>query len=278
MKDTLHVTAVATDSYVGFVPLFLHYLFEVYPHYYATIFVRDMPDNVWNALYRHKYAKRFDIVDGEFDGYPNDEHGDRTALKFLLFTTDRVKKYFYDTKYCYQTDIDMMIHAEKRGILEQHVEHCETLGLPYSNAIRPNVPPTVMGLNFMTAEYIERIQPVSDVWNAKFRKYGISLIPKPQRCIGERVLYEIINDSGIGLPPHPDTVENKQSSSRLQLFRPWHAVNVGFARHPELLGRTAGNQGRWAIINSMRHDEYFELLPQWGKKAWKVMDDVWGPK
>jgi hypothetical protein len=277
MNESLHVLAVATNDYVGFIPLFAHYLFTAYPDYHATIFVRGVPEDVNDALVGHEHAHRFNVVDGEFDGYPR-ERSDNNALKYLLFTTDRVRKYFSKTEYAYIADIDVLYVREDPGILESHLEHCETLGLPYSNAIRENVPPTITGVQFVTAEYIDRIRDASDVWDAKFKEHGMSLIKRPQRVPDERVLYELVRDSGIGLPPHPDDLPDDLGHAHLPShprFRPSHGINIGFARHPELLEYSESRERMLNMLLHAMHTRYFNLIPEWGKIAWGHICEKW---
>lgn len=276
MDKRMHIIAVATNEYVGFIPLFLHYMFKAYPDYYVIIFVRDMPDSMWDVLRNHEHSAKFSIIDGELEGYPQIEREDSTALKYLLFTTDRVEKYFYGVEYAYIADIDVLYYREDPGILESHLEHCKRIGLPYSNCIRANVPPTITGVYFVTREYIDRIQEVSDVWDTKFREHGIRLIKTPQRVRDERILYELVVDSGMGLPPSPplDDLGFTLDPTHPR-FRPAHGINIGFARHPELLRYTERNNAALKKVLPLMHDEYFDLIPDWGKKAWGHICDKW---
>ena len=81
-------------------------------------------------------------------------------------------------------------------------------------------------------------------YDAEFRVRGDNVLDTANGIPDERLLYQIIRDSGVGLPPQ-HTLEDDPLQERLsdpanyhdQVFRPWHGLNIGagFAKAPKLL-------------------------------------------
>lgn len=270
----LHVVTVANEEYVGFVPLFLHCVLGAYPDYKATVFVRGkIPGDVLAALSSHEYWSRFSVVRGEFVGYPEGRK-ETASLRYLLFTPDRIGKYFSTDEYIYITDVDLMIVGEEDGIVEQHVRHMYGLGLPYSNMLRPYRPTVLTGLHFVTAEYIYAVAETTARYDAEFRARGLDVVDEQGCILDERLLYQIVRDSGIGLPPHPS--EAVGVIGEIARFRPWHGVNIGFGRQKldilEIASRYASTYAQ--LVDSIKW-EYVRLIPSWGKKAMVSLAEAW---
>lgn len=271
--STLHVTTVADKGYCGIIPLYLHCLLTAYPRYHATVFTRDLPGDIEDVLKKHPHRDRFKIVKHEFDDYPIGPK-ETASLRFLLFTPERVEQFFRDDDYVYITDVDMMFVRERPGILRQHIEHMKVLGLPYSNKLRACYPTTLTGAHFVSAEYIEDIQYMTGCYDDDFYEDGLDVLDTQDCIVDERLLYQIVRDSVIRLPPHPDEIRPRDAES--VLFRPWHGINIGYGRQPiEKVKSRELHAPQYAKFKAIADDGYLKLLPDWAKKALERMEIKW---
>jgi len=109
-------------------------------------------------------------------------------------------------------------------------------GMCYSNVLRGYRPFVMTGLHFVTAEYIRRIAPTVNQYDKLFREKGLGVLDAPAKIKDERLLYQIVRDSGLQMAPIWDHTKPRDydpedpASCDRKLFRPWHGLNIGRAR------------------------------------------------
>ena len=239
----LCVTTVVDGGFQRYTPLFILSLLTAYPDYSVRVFIVDKPgDALLTGMRLLDGLGDWAIITEELDGYPKCRRLG-AYLRYLLFTRRRAERYFAGYDYVYITDGDMLITREDPPLHVQHLEHMQEIGLPYSDILRHNERQVATGLLFASQEFIERVGATVDWYDAEFRVRAEGVIDTPKKSIpDERLLYQIIRDSGVGEPPQhmlaADPLQERLSdpaSCYDRVFRPWHGMNVGagFAR-PEL--------------------------------------------
>jgi len=232
------VATVAEGWYQEYIAPYLYCLCRAYPEYDVLIFARDkLTEETLAALDLLSCRYNFQIVTWEFEGYPNEPHM-AAALRWVLFTRGRIERYFIEYDYIYINDIDILIMPESPSLAWQHIEHMRTLRLPYSNVVRDYDPPCLTGCHFVSADYVKKIAPITNSYNHCLRREGMSIVDKA-KIPDERLLYQIVRDAEIGLPPRHESEEVSEAemfnpANYQQIwFRPHHGIHVGIGRDPQ---------------------------------------------
>lgn len=231
------ITTVVDGEFQRYVPLFILSALTAYPDYSVRVFVRDEPSEELqrgaDVLFRIHGLGEWLIICGELDGYP-DVPRLGAHLRYLLFTPERAARDWDAFDYVYITDADMLIVRQDPPLHVQHIEHMAATGLCYSDVLRAGEPNVVTGLLFASWEFIQRVGPTVATYDAAFRELGEGVLDTAKRIPDERLLYQIIRDSGVGLPPQrnadTDPLAERMSDPanyRDQVFRPWHGLNIG---------------------------------------------------
>jgi hypothetical protein len=206
---------------------------RAYPGYSLRVFVRDEPGpELQRGMELLEYAGDFEVITGAF-GWYFDVPRIGAYLRFLLFTEERAH-YWDGFDYVYITDADMLIVRQEPALHEQHVAHMEAIGLPYSAMMRAGEPNVVTALLFASREFIERICESATDYDRRLSATGQAVLDTARRIPDERLLYQIIRDSDIPLPPQHDAKADPDgarlsdpSNYRERVFRPWHGLNLG---------------------------------------------------
>ena len=231
------ITTVVDGGFQRYTPLFILSALTAYPDYSVRVFVRDTigPELAagMQLLDSIEGLGDWQIIPGELDGYPKCRRLG-AFLRYLLFTRDLTARYFSEFDHAYVTDGDLLITRETPPLHIQHIEHMKVIGLPYSNIIRCGTPHALTGLLFVSQEFIQLVAPSVERYDAAFREKGDGVLTQSRRIPDEQLLYQIVRDSGIGLPPQhmieDDPLQERLSdpaSYRDRVFRPWHGLNIG---------------------------------------------------
>ncbi len=287
------VTTVVDSNFEGYIPLFLYCLFSAYPEYEARVFFTDPinPDIV-RLLADVRVLGKFEVDRAECLGYPKEPRM-AAGLRFLVFTPERIRRYFDNFNAVYVADADLLLVGEQPPLHEQHVAHCRTLGLPYSNMVRDHTVEMLTGLHFITRDGMLAVAEQTVRYDALVRAGGWACIEQ-QKCIcDEQLLYQIVRDSGIGLPPkcqrnaENDVAQMLPGNSHLVWWRPWHGTNLGYAGvardHPEAWAELADIDLIRDYVEAL--DSYsgfplfrrcFEAMPLRGKQAYRRYLELFG--
>jgi len=93
------------------------------------------------------------------------------------------------------------------------------------------------GCHFVSAQYIKKIEHVTNKYNRRLKQRGMSIVDEA-RIPDERLLYQIVRDSELGLPPRHESIMVNEvdvfnpANWQKTWFRPHHGVHVGMGRYP----------------------------------------------
>jgi hypothetical protein len=266
MKKPLCVTTFVFGDYQEYIPIFVYFVLRAYPDYYPLIFMQGALDaRVRQRLELLRGLGRFRVQDNF-----------QTALHWVGHRAKAVRWLLYDGEFAdydavYSGDIDMLIMPENPKLHEQHDIHCEVLGLPYSNIIRPprvvrikkdplsiakrlvqyGVRDTLRALPL----YETRVSQLSGLHYMRTDAYFRAVLPKMLEFMGllgggrgktvlpmdkylngfrnEAFLLDLISDSGLGLPPPVEYGPDLLDYRNFSKpgFRPHHGIHLGIFRN-----------------------------------------------
>ena len=114
----------------------------------------------------------------------------------------------------------------------------KTLGLCYSNMLRDPrrfADRHLTGLHFCGQEFIRKVQAKCTEYDGLVRVNGGGVLDGKPVIYDERLLYQIVRDAGLSLPPYmSDDYDDPSNPAnyRNAHFRPWHGINIGRAMVP----------------------------------------------
>lgn len=286
------ITTVVDQKFQHYIPLWVYCIFAAYPEYHVKVWLSDEPTPMLlkgiQPLWR---MGALELVEGEFKRY--EHHPPRFAawLRYLLFTHNRYH-YWRQYDWVYITDADLMMVRQEPPLHVQHQRHMDTLGLPYSNMLRDPMrfaDKHLTGLHFCSQEFIKLIMPKCTEYDGLFRVNGGGVLDGKPIIYDERLLYQIVRDAGMGMPPHlnDDDLEAENSANyRSAHFRPWHGINIGRAMSPGFSSENfvRASLGWWQdtvrAFVELSHDDLFwrcygYMTPK-AKRALKNMVEVSG--
>lgn len=247
-------------EYTRYIPYYIYSVLKSYPDYYVKVYSNaplSSNENKSLELIRNHISSNFEVIEGYLD-YINLESSTKIVggigktFRFLLPYEE-----FKDFKYAYIGDVDFLIIRETPSLLEGHKEHCNTIGVPYSNAIRPHSK-RLTGLHFIEVEeyYNKMDRLIKEYLNNPNVLYNEVKNIKNN----EEFLYKII-EKGIGF-----------GNIREHHYRPPHGFHVGVGRKGDddherkrKLDRYMGqkqlyNQGVIDQLNAYYEDPLFKEL------------------
>ncbi len=273
MKKMCVVTYVFGKKYQSFIPLYIYSVLRAYPEYDVFIYTDSKLDEICKKqLKTIKHMGRFYIrdIDNLNCKITNKALKNLNISKAMRWFLWEEEFFSYEAIYC--GDIDIFVCKEEAGIFEQHMKHCDSLGLPYSNYVRTlqekrNLVSTLLnvknngilgtlrcykeperaynrlsGLHFVKSkEYYEFIKDaipgiisdLNDVVEFKSKRWNTCNIND------ESVLYELVKDSGLGLPAY-HKVTGKElveiDNPENVVYRPHHGLHLALWR-ADSLGR-----------------------------------------
>ncbi len=193
MHDICFFTSV-NSSYQKYIPWHIYFILKSYPE--ASVMI------ALSGTLNNRTQRAIDLLDGNFTiiqkAFPEYECNNQDTIKCLRWLT--LLPQFLEHEYMLIGDVDMAICRESPSLIEQHIRHCESLGLPYSNFIRPETPTRMSGVHFIkTGEWFDSTTEQRKKFLRLLRCGGIKFNnPKGHN---EQLLYSIIKESEIGLPP-----------------------------------------------------------------------------
>lgn len=227
------VTTCVSEDYQHFVPLWAWCLNRAYPEYAVKVFLTEP------ALpFLRVASRRLDVqlIEGEFGPKRYERRPRRFAAwcRYLLFTEAR-RHHWRDHDWVYITDGDLMVVREEPPLHVQHLEHMKVTGLCYSNLLRDPLrfdSEHMTGLHFCGREFIEAVTGKCTEYDGLFRVVGGGVLDGKPVIHDERLLYQIVRDSGLPMPPlllDGDVDVDSPARHKQAHFRCWHGLNVGRA-------------------------------------------------
>ncbi|MFD1335295.1 hypothetical protein ACFQ4N_06920 [Oceanobacillus iheyensis] len=213
------VAVYVFGSYTRYAPYYIYSILKSYPDYYVKVFSKDpltANENKALELIRNEVSPNFEVVEGYLDDYINLDDPSKmvgsigTILRFLIPYEE-----FKDFEYVYIGDIDFLIIREKPTLVDVHKKHSKKIGVPYSNAIRPDSK-RLTGLHFFKVkDYYKKMNPIIEYY---LENPSILYDEVKALRYDEEFLYKII-EKGIGL----GKIEE-------HFFRPPHGFHIGVGR------------------------------------------------
>ncbi|QQK80839.1 hypothetical protein HUG20_13675 [Salicibibacter cibi] len=213
MKKPLCMSVYVFGNYTKYIPYYVYSILKSYPNYFVKVFVMDRLSTKENAcmkMIKKNLSTNFEIKENYFPYTPFKDGKKGKPFRFLIPQTE-----FSEFEYVYIGDIDFLITKETPSLLEGHVNHCEKIGLPYSNQIRSNSE-RLTGLHFFNVdEYYKKMNPIIEYYHHHLDEV-YSFMKRYQT--DEKFLYHII-EKGIGFG------KINQFS-----YRPHHGFHLGILR------------------------------------------------
>jgi len=220
------------DIYYEDIPYYIYSVLETQPNAFVKIFTeKKVPKRVKEALNilvnrNFKIVENFSLINYKKE-MPIIESQFKKTTRFLL-----PKEHFTGFDFAYIGDIDFLMYKEKEIIAESHLKHCDNIGLPFSNGIRPNGK-QMTGLHFIKCkEYFEKMDKVINRAIETNLLYLIEL-PKIENIRNEHILYELIR-IGLGF----NGLEKEITDGNELYYRPHHGIHLGVLRSKDFLPRS----------------------------------------
>jgi hypothetical protein len=245
-KDLCITTYVFGNKYQQFIPLYLYSIMRAYPEYEAIVFIDDkLDENVKRQINTLEAGRTFRIVEGCQDRFGRLSGQPAASVRWILYD-----KQFEDYESIYIGDIDFFICQESLPLFEQHTTHCDVTGLFYSNALRYPVnhesrdlrsiaaritrdlsvanlraimfPPKntyrLSGLHFVrTKEYFDAVRHLLPKYKKLIQSTSMRRVYLKHHRGGfndECLLYDLVQEAGLGLPEKFLFVRGKLGSSK----------------------------------------------------------------
>jgi hypothetical protein len=186
---------VANGPYQKYIPWFLYFLNRAYPDAFKLVLLDEkLTMNVKSMLLL--LSGNFEVRENSFPEYTTT---DANTIKCLRWLTFKPKFNEYD---CMSIgDVDMAVYRESPSYMDQHLSHCNALGIPYSNFIRPpsSGPRRVCGIHVIKPrEWFKAINPMIAKYRPMLKAGQIHL---PEHGFNEQLLLKMIIESDLGEPP-----------------------------------------------------------------------------
>lgn len=216
-------TYVSGSEYQEFIPVYIYSILCSYPDYFVFIFCGEkIKQNVRKSLDILEQIGNFKIFESHLPAHSGKlKKGVAAACKrWLLYIPE-----FSNYDFLYIGDVDIFIIPDQTSLLDQHLIHCQTLQLDYSNVRRRASAKRISGLHFVKIEpYFKKMLPIID----KYSTMILSDQSNYEVIDDECMLFDMINESGLGLCPQAKDVEH--IDPRMPSFRPYHGIHLAVFR------------------------------------------------
>lgn len=218
-------TFVSGEDYQEFIPVYIFSILKAYPDYGILIFCGEsLKSSVKHSCDLLKNIGNFKIIENFFP-YTANNLSNRVISKlkrWLIYSDD-----FENYEYIYIGDIDMFIVKENPSLLTQHLIHCDTISLDYSNVIRRANGRRITGLHFVKRKpYFEKALPVINRYAELIKNDCF----KYEFESSEFLLYDIIEEAGLGFCPRATDKMGLHDPGK-PTFRPPHGIHLAIFRN-----------------------------------------------
>ena len=216
---------VVNKAYRGYVPLYVYFALRAYPESFVRVYYLDNEDGLGEDVSRLVNSPNWSIECSYKMDYPR--HADELkTLRWVLY--DDVIKGF-DTVYI--GDVDIPLSIETPGLIDEHLRHCDFLGLPYSNVWRMTggqKQNRASGLHFIKVkEYFEVMLPVIEKYDSLLRN------GKLHKVNNEMTLFRMLTEADIGVGAWESANFDQASSNPEKLcYRPHHGLHLRVFDYP----------------------------------------------
>lgn len=187
-------TTVANRPYQQYVPWFAYFIQRAYPDAICIFLLDCELDLHIKKMMQELDEAKFTIKENAFHPHRYLDALPIKYLRWLIYLSE-----FEEFDCLYIGDVDMAIFRENPSYAEQHLAHCEMIGLPYSNFVRPNNNKAVCGIHVVKPRgWFTTMMPIIEKYRIKFREGKIHYKHPSQN---EKMLYQMISESELGPPP-----------------------------------------------------------------------------
>lgn len=286
MEKTCLTTFVYGDRYIAYIPFVLYSCQLAYPEYDIKIFVYGQIDN--------QVRQQIDIViNKDKSEVIENSYSDFEAMSPLISKTIRWILWddrFRDYDYLYTIDIDMLYIAESIPLHEQHKQHMQYIGLPFSNIKRQRefnsfsfydlgkgfkelgikhalrclgkktIEYKLTGLHFVSVEQYYSLNNLEIIKQAEKQLKNGKYLRDVFFPNNEIFLYKLVEKMGfdmrkIALQKNPITMLCPDNPLR-QEFRPHHGVHLGCFVNSETM------EGSKEILQSATYQRYVSKVQE----------------
>ena len=216
------IVVVSNKSwYEGYIPFYIYFALRACPDaYIACYFMGELENSTYRLLEnlevdKNKY-KIFENYNNSYGKYPI-----TSKLARWTIMDDFIKS--FDNVYI--GDIDLLLAKEDVSLFDQHINHCNQLGIPISNMVRKNEN-RLTGLHFFNQkEYFNKCSINIEILDNKIKKSILN--DNVEETFGgsdEIFLYQLVLDS------KPEWIDLLKKST----FRPHHGTHLGLFRKKQL--------------------------------------------
>jgi len=191
--DRICFVTIANKQYQIYLPWYFYFLSRSYPNSTALIYLSEsLDDNIRKAINLIQY--NYKIKENCFQDFNCNNPDVIKCLRWL-----NVDKDIMQFDYAHIGDIDLGICKETPSLLEQHKKHCHITKLPYSNFVRPQLPPRLSGVHFIKIhKWFDAMMDQIIIYRDKLQK-GQIYLPNPVG-VNEQFLFNMITDSILEKP------------------------------------------------------------------------------
>lgn len=241
-QGKLCVTTVVNRKYQKYIPMFIYFCLKSYPDYGIKLFLTEQlkPGHA-NVVDKLRGLGTIEILENCYSSFPKRDAHELKTLRWLTISDD-----FEGYDYVYTGDIDIVICREEKSLLDQHLDNCERLNLPYSNSVRPNSR-RLSGLQFVKKdEYYAKMDDVIKKYRERHKRGQL------RGTKNEEVLYNMVRKAGLGMTT--------------EWFRPHHGLHLGRWRKGELkvpekfwmFARKDDYRGYYEFYKSLKEDPLYQ--------------------
>lgn len=256
MNNRLCITTyVSGEEYQEFIPVFIYSALKSYPDLSIIIFCgENLQKNVKDSLALLNGFGDFKVIENHLS-FSTSSLSKRVASmskRWLLFI-DEFQKY----ENIYIGDIDIFIIPEKPSLLNQHLTHCKTIGLAYSNIVRRSHYNRISGLHFVKQKpYFSKMLPVIGKYLELMKNNELVY---EYSC--EYMLYDMISEAGLGICPRADGKDT--GNPEMATFRPDHGVHLAIFRDLIVKKRRVSDDiiiNKISAMKQMINNPFFEKI------------------
>lgn len=234
-KSKMCFVTVANKPYQQYVPWFLYFLNRAYPDAHKLVLL-DQPMLPAIKDMISLLSGNFEVRENAFPEYDTTDANAIKCLRWLFFEPD-----FNDYDCMSIGDVDMATYKESPSYMAQHLAHCQAMGIPYSNFVRPPTagPRRVCGIHVVQPrEWFDAIGPMIDKYRPLLKKGQIRL---PEHGFNEQLLLKMIIESRLGEPP-PDLSDTYWPSL---VTSNHHGTHIRLAEHGGIVGLQGARNYRY---------------------------------
>ena len=215
---------VANKLYQKYIPWFLYFLNRAYPKAHKLVLLDGIIEDDIKPMLA-LVSGNHEVRERSFLDYKTTDANTIKCLRWLVF-----EQAFEQYDCMAIGDVDMAIYAENPSYMDQHLAHCDLLGIPYSNFVRPTKPRRMGGIHVIKPmEWFSKLNLIMEKYRLMFKEGRVHF---PPEGFNEQLLLKMIVESELGEPP--DNLFDTYWSSLVSSNH--HGTHIRLAEHSGIRG------------------------------------------